>query len=280
MRTATKAGLTRADVLLVRSGLARSRTEAQRLIEAGQVAVANDAGKAKSSPTTLKPSTPLDDSASFELVGDPERYASRGALKLRHALQRFGIDAGNRVCLDAGQSTGGFTDCLLRANAKTVVGIDVGHGQLSESLRNDERVICIERMNLRDATLASVLETIRAGAPTCDLDTAAAIDSNNGFELISVDLSFISVRKVLPSLARMLAKGGDMVVLVKPQFELGPGAVNKHGVVRNPNATEFLQKQFADQQRATDGLTLCAWITSPITGGDGNQEHLIHLKPI
>jgi len=140
MRTATnqRMPLTRADVLLVRSGLARSRTEAQRLIEAGQV-VARDL---LDQTQPLKPSTRLDDEVSFELVGEPERYASRGALKLRHALQHFEIDVSGKTCLDAGQSTGGFTDCLLRANAKVVVGVDVGHGQLIEPLRNDARVIC------------------------------------------------------------------------------------------------------------------------------------------
>ena len=265
--------LTRADVLLVRSGLARSRTEAQRLIEAGQVVACAPPDQTKmGQPQPLKPSTRLSESVSFKLLGNPERYASRGALKLRHALTQFDIDVSNKVCLDAGQSTGGFTDCLLRANAQAVVGIDVGHGQLSANLRNDARVICIERMNLRDATLANVGEAIAA---RCAIE---AIAYEDGFNLICVDLSFISVRKVIPALAGMLARQGDMVVLVKPQFELGPGAVNKHGVVRNPNAEQLLRHQFADQQRAPDGLTQCAWTASPITGGDGNQEYLIQLK--
>lgn len=256
-------------MLLVRSGLARSRTEAQRLIEAGQVVTCDPPGQAQA----LKPSTRLDEAVSFKLIGEPERYASRGALKLRHALGYFGIDATDKLCLDAGQSTGGFTDYLLRSAAKAVVGIDVGHGQLSEPLRNDARVICIERMNLRDATLTSVGEAVAAS------NSAVFTNFDSGFELICVDLSFISVRKVIPSLAGMLAGHGDMVVLVKPQFELGPGAVNKHGVVRSPHAERTLQQQFADQKRAPDGLTLSGWTASPITGGDGNQEYLIHLKP-
>ena len=141
--------LIRADVLLVRCGLARSRTEAQRLIEAGQVATCDPLGQTNTNLAALKPATRLDEDVRLKLVGEPERYASRGALKLRHALQHFDIKAHNKICLDAGQSTGGFTDCLLRANAAAVVGIDVGHGQLGEPLRSDARVVCIERMNLR-----------------------------------------------------------------------------------------------------------------------------------
>jgi len=126
--------------------------------------------------------------------------------------------------------------------------------------------------------LASVGEAIAANEAASQ--SARTIAYEDGFELICADLSFISVRKVLPALAGMLAKRGDMVVLVKPQFELGPGAVNKHGIVRDPNAQQLLQQLFADQERASDGLTQRAWTTSPITGGDGNQEYLIHLQAI
>ncbi len=271
--------LARADVLLVRSGLVRSRTEAQRLIEAGHVIARGLPGPIQA----LKPSTRLEDEVSFELTADPDRFASRGAIKLRHALDEFEIRVADRICLDAGQSSGGFTDYLLRAHAKTVVGVDVGHGQLVPELRDDDRVICIERVNLRDATTQSICQAITAGDSPDSAEQRHALSetvSTNGFDLICVDLSFISVRKVIGALATMLGSRADMVVLVKPQFELGPGAVNKHGVVRDPNAAQFLEQQFSDDRRADDGLTLCGWTASPITGGDGNQEYLIHLKPI
>ncbi|MGC1441719.1 MAG: TlyA family RNA methyltransferase [Burkholderiaceae bacterium] len=278
--------LRRADQLLVQSGLVRSRTEAQRLIENGQVIARDGAGRR----LQIKPATRLDPTVQFELPPDLERFVSRGALKLQAAVDAFSLTVSGHRCLDAGQSTGGFTECLLLNGAAIVVGVDVGHGQLDNTLALDPRVVCVERFNLRDAThesLGKAIQLAKKIAP--DLPQPGIDDCNpcntklpgtrfqtTHFQTIVADLSFISIRKVLPALASLMQSNGQMVVLVKPQFELGPGAVNKHGVVRDPHAGSTLKDVIAADAKNLK-LALSGWISCPITGGDGNQEYLAWL---
>ncbi len=244
----------RADQLLVESGLATSRTAAQRLIAAGRVSWSG--GLVGKPALDLPPATPL------TVAADPDdRYVSRGGLKLAGALVATGIDVRERVCLDVGQSTGGFTDCLLQAGAWRVVGVDVGHGQLHRRLAGDPSIAAIEGINCR--------------ALTGD-DLGAALPPP-GFDLIVGDVSFISLTLILPRLPSLLTRGGDMLLLVKPQFEVGPGKVGKNGIVRAP----ALYREVEDSLRncaAKLGLEIRAWLDSPITGGDGNREFFIWLK--
>ncbi len=243
----------RADQLLVERGLAASRSQAQRLIASG-VRWLGPAGW----QAVTKNGDDLPAQAEIELADTAEaRYVSRGGLKLEGALAASGIDPAGRVCLDAGQSTGGFTDCLLRFGAARVVGVDVGHGQLHASLRADPRVDCLERVNVR---------TLAAG----DLPVSA-------FDLIVGDLSFISLTLVLPALVARLAPQGDLLLLVKPQFELQPGQVGKGGIVRDA----ALYVQVEARLRETCGalkLRVTGWHDSPITGGDGNREFFLQAR--
>lgn len=266
----------RADQLLVRSGLARSRTEAQQLIESRQVVVRDGSGR----HLAVKPSTRILPGSQFELRGEPIRFASRGALKLQGALDGFSISVRGLTCLDAGQSSGGFTDCLLANEARAVVGIDVGHGQLVERLRSDPRVLCVERFNLRDADRPSVAQQLSRTDSQMPQNGRQRIISElltEGFNLVVADLSFISIRKVMPALATLLGAGRQMILLVKPQFELGPGAVNRRGIVRNPNAAQQLESEIKVAAQSLD-FSLKGWISSPVTGGDGNQEYLALLE--
>jgi len=205
----------------------------------------------------------LPEGAELELADTAEaRYVSRGGLKLEGALAASGIDPRGRRCLDAGQSTGGFTDCLLQHGAAHVVGVDVGRGQLHPRLREDERVTAVEGVNAR--TLSA-----RAWAAESPGDAA--------FGLIVGDLSFISLTLVLPALAPLLAPGGDLLMLVKPQFELQPGQIGKGGIVRDPALYPAVEARLRDACRAL-GLRVCGWFDSPIAGGDGNREFFIHAR--
>lgn len=195
----------RLDVELVRRGLANSRAEAQAAVEAGLVTVAG-------SPATKAASLVAAD-APVQVIGPARRFVSRGGEKLRSALDRFGVDARARDCLDAGASTGGFTDCLLQAGAARVAAVDVGYGQLAWEVRNDPRVTVMERTNVR-------------GLEPADLPFVP--------DLIVADLSFISLRTVLPALVRVSDPDVEFVVLVKPQFEAGQADVGSGGVVRDP----------------------------------------------
>ncbi len=245
----------RADQLLVARGLAASRSQAQRLIAAGA------RWRAPGGWRPLGKSDDLPADAQIELHDVAEaRYVSRGGLKLEGALQQAGLDVTGRRCLDVGQSTGGFTDCLLAQGALQVVGVDVGHSQLHPRLRSDPRVVCLESLNARELK-ASVLADAGVVSPT--------------FDLVTGDLSFISLSLVLPALAPLLAPGGDLLMLVKPQFELQPGQLGKGGIVRDaalfPLVEQRLRKACVDA-----GLAVAGWFDSPIAGGDGNREFFIH----
>jgi 23S rRNA (cytidine1920-2'-O)/16S rRNA (cytidine1409-2'-O)-methyltransferase len=197
------------------------------------------------------------------LLDDSEaRYVSRGGLKLEAALKHTGIAVSGLMCLDVGQSTGGFTDCLLQHGAARVVGLDVGQGQLHPSLREDERVLCIEKVNARDA------EAIADALEGDELFEA-------GFDLLVGDLSFISQTLVLPAVVPLLKKGGHLLILVKPQFELQPGQVGKGGIVRDESLYPFIEQRLRDACEALD-LKVKDWFDSPIEGGDGNREFFIH----
>ncbi len=237
----------RIDKLLVERGLAPSRTRAQALVMAGVVLVEEQ--------RVEKPSETFPFDARVRVRGADDaaaRYVGRGGLKLEKALAEFEIDARGLVCLDVGASTGGFTDCLLQHGARRVVAVDVGHNQIAWSLRTDERVEVREGVNARH---------LRAG------------DFAEKFDLIVMDVSFISATKVLPALKSLLAEGGRMVVLIKPQFEVGRGEVGKGGIVSDPaQHTRVIEEVNAEARNL--GLNVRGVIESPIRGADGNREFL------
>ena len=248
----------RIDQLLVQRHLASTRSQAQRLIAGGVEWLQGEVWK-----RVAKNGDEVPDAAQLRLLDDSEaRYVSRGGLKLEAALKRTGIAAAGLMCLDVGQSTGGFTDCLLQAGAARVVGLDVGQGQMHPSLRADERVLCIEGVNARDA------EAIADALQGDELFEA-------GFDLLVGDLSFISQTLVLPAVVPLLKKGGQLLVLVKPQFELQPGQVGKGGIVRDESLYPFIEQRLRDACEALD-LKVRDWFESPIAGGDGNREFFIH----
>ena len=242
----------RADQLLVERGLASSRSQAQRLIAAGVRWFDRGAWK-----DVGKNGDELPREAQLELLDRAEaRYVSRGGLKLEGALAASGIDPAGKVCLDVGQSTGGFTDCLLQHGAARVTGVDVGHGQLHEQLRRDPRVIALEKVNARELT---------------------SQQAGQDFDLVTGDLSFISLTLVLPALVPLLKPGGAMLLLVKPQFELQPGQVGKRGIVTDSSLYAVVEQRLRDCCAAL-GLGVQGWHDSPVTGGDGNREFFIHAS--
>jgi 23S rRNA (cytidine1920-2'-O)/16S rRNA (cytidine1409-2'-O)-methyltransferase len=239
----------RLDERMVELRLAETRSQAERLIRAGLVRVRGQ--------RLDKPGTPVAPDATPELAARP-RYVSRGGEKLAAALDAFGLDPRGARCLDAGASTGGFTHCLLERGAARVVALDVGYGQLAVRLRDDPRVEVRERTHVRDYAL--------------DPDAA-------GFDLITADLSFIGLRKVLPELAALARPGGVLVVLVKPQFELERGQVGKGGVVRDPALRDAAALRVAEAARAL-GLEVRGESESVLPGPRGNRERFLHLvKP-
>jgi 23S rRNA (cytidine1920-2'-O)/16S rRNA (cytidine1409-2'-O)-methyltransferase len=242
----------RLDQLLVERGLAQSRSKAATLLLAGKVRVGTGDGARRD----RKPGDVVDADVVLS-VEEPEPFVSRGGYKLDAALVAFGIDPGNLVCLDVGASTGGFTDVLLQRCASRVYALDVGHGQLAQSLRDDPRVVSIERVNARHLRSGSLPEPI---------------------DLAVVDVSFISLGLVLGPVASMLGpRSRGIVALVKPQFEAGRGRAPK-GVVRDPAVhREVLTRVVADAEAA--GLGARGLIASPIEGADGNREFLVHLVP-
>jgi 23S rRNA (cytidine1920-2'-O)/16S rRNA (cytidine1409-2'-O)-methyltransferase len=254
------AGMQRADALLVAQGLAESRTRARELIEAGLVSGA--AG------VITKPGQMLPEAMPLEVADDaPTRFVSRGGLKLAAALAASGLDVHGRVCLDVGQSTGGFTDCLLQAGAARVVGVEVGHGQIHPRLAADPRCVTLEGINARTLAAADLGEHFPPG----------------GFGLIVCDASFISLTLLLPQWPPLLAADGDVVALVKPQFELGPAQLGKGGVVRDA-ALHGAVEQRIREAAATAGFAVMGWYDSPILGGgvgnlEGNREFLAWLRP-
>ncbi len=247
-------GLIRLDSLLTQKGLAPSRTAAQRMILAGRVKL--------DGVTVRKAAHETFEQARIEITpDDDDRFVSRGGLKLAGALKDTALDIRNMNCLDIGQSTGGFTDCLLQAGARHVVGVDVGHGQLHPRLASDRRVTAHEGINCRALTA----EVLGSTFP------------EDGFDLIVGDLSFISLTLILPNLSALLKRNGNLLLLVKPQFEVGPENVGKGGIVRDPALYRSVETKFRGNARNL-GLTVAAWLDSPITGGDGNREFFIWLK--
>ena len=246
----------RADQLLVERGLAATRSQAQRLIAAG-VHWRLPGGEWRA---VGKNGEELREGAELHLLDSAEtRFVSRGGLKLDAALEHTGIDVAGLRCLDVGQSSGGFTDCLLQRGAAAVVGVDVGQGQLHPTLRADARVICIEQCNARDLS------------PQTLLDQAVPLPS---FDLIVGDLSFISQTLVWPAIVPLLKPGASLLMLVKPQFELQPEHIGKGGLVKD--ATSFgLVKQRIEQACVDHGLVLRGYFESAITGGDGNREFFV-----
>ena len=247
-------GLVRADALLVTRGLAPSRTAAQRMIAAGRVSIGAE--------RIDKPSHELPaDAALHVMEDDNDRYVSRGGIKLAGALIRTGLDVNGRVCLDVGQSTGGFTDCLIQSGAAQVVGVDVGRTQLHPRLRGDARITCIEGLNCR----------------TLVPDDLGDKMPDNGFGLIVADVSFISLTLILPQLPPLLSQTGDLLVLVKPQFEVGPEHIGKGGIVTDtslyPKVHDKLVTCCTEHH-----LTVLDWFDSPITGTDGNREFFLHAR--
>ncbi|GIU99707.1 MAG: 16S/23S rRNA (cytidine-2'-O)-methyltransferase TlyA [Actinomycetota bacterium] len=236
----------RLDAELVRRGLAASRAEAQEAVRRGLVRVGG--------APAPKPSSLVAPEQSIELVGPPRPFASRGGEKLDAALARFRIDPAGRECLDLGASTGGFTDRLLRGGAARVTAVDVGYGQLAWHLRTDPRVVVLERTNAR--TL--VPEQLPARP-----------------DLVVADLSFISLTLVAPAIARVAAPGADVVALVKPQFEVGRGEVERGGVVRSPAAWRRAIERVAEAFTAA-GLGPVAVMASPVRGPAGNVEFFLH----
>ncbi len=242
----------RLDVLMVTRGLAGSRDRARALILAGSVRIA---GRQADKPGHLVP-----DDAPLELAQPDHPYVGRGGLKLAHALDAFGIDVTGRDALDIGASTGGFTDVLLRRGARHVVALDVGHGQLAWSLRVDPRVLVIERVNARTLTTDQLPEAHRA------------------FGIVTVDVSFISLRLILPVIPPLLRAPGDVVALIKPQFEAGRDEVGPGGIVRDP-AVQARVVRDVQAAAAALGLPAVGVTGSPIEGADGNREFLVHLRP-
>ncbi|MBT9464692.1 TlyA family RNA methyltransferase [Hydrogenophaga sp.] len=248
----------RADQLLVERGLAASKSQAQRLIASG-VRWRLLPGDWK---TISKNGEELRETVELQAVDNAEtRFVSRGGLKLDGALQRVALDVRGLRCLDVGQSSGGFTDCLLQRGAVQVVGVDVGQGQLHPGLRGDARVVCIEKCNARDLS-ADVLQA--AGGPP-------------PFDLIVGDLSFISQTLVWPALMPLLKAGGHVLMLVKPQFELQPEHIGKGGLVKS-EASYPLVRERIEQVVKDSGLALLDYFESPITGGDGNREFLVFAR--
>ena len=235
---------------LVRRGLAASRQQAQVLIEAGAVTVGG--------APAPKPGRLVSPGDAVELVGPPPRFVSRGGEKLEGALDHFGVEVAGRRALDAGASTGGFTDCLLQRGASSVVAVDVGHGQLDARLRQDPRVTVLERTNVRHLDLSTV-----GGRP---------------FPLVTADLSFISLGAVLPALLGVASPDADLVLLVKPQFEAGRAEVSRgRGVVRDPTVWRRVLVEVRSALQA-HGAAMMDVMVSPLRGADGNVEFLAHLR--
>lgn len=256
----------RADQWLVHHGLAASRSQAVRLIDSGARWLSNRGWK------PLSKSDVLPEDAQIELSDQAEaRYVSRGGLKLEAVLFASGVQVKDKHCLDAGQSTGGFTDCLLQHGARSVVGVDVGHGQLHPRLRADSRVTCVEKTNLRHIfAINSIANNI--------INTRALGDLNvkkPDFELIVGDVSFISQTLLLPTLVALLQPAGDMLMLVKPQFELQPEQVGKGGIVKDAELYAVVEQRIRATY-AANGLKVLNYFESAITGGDGNQEFFVH----
>ena len=237
----------RLDAELVRRELTTSRTEAQALIAANRVLVNGSVAD--------KPARQVAPADALVIDGPPARFVGRGAEKLDRALDVFGLDVSGARALDAGASTGGFTDCLLQRGAAEVIALDVGHGQLHERLRADPRVINLERHNVRHTDIEQI---------------GGAVD------LVVGDLSFISLQLVIPALVELCQPGAPMVLLVKPQFEAGRQEVNRgRGIITDPDIHDRVRTEIEDALIAS-ACRVAGWTDSPITGADGNREFLVH----
>lgn len=329
----------RADVFLVERGHAATRSQAQRLIASG---VEWRLSPLAAWNKVVKNGDDIPSVAEVRLLDDAEaKYISRGGLKLEGALKAAGISVKGLRCLDVGQSTGGFTDCLLQHGALQVIGVDVGHGQLHDRLRNDARVVCVEGLNARSMTAESLVEAcdialseevvqdledndtqpvapyswMRNGgvvdeeyddsddAKEQDIEAFKAerqalekaraegtlpkerrrkpgredTDTTPVFDLVTGDLSFISLTLVLPALVPLLAPQGRLIMLVKPQFELQPGQVGKGGIVRDESLYAVVEQRIRECCGAL-GLEVVSWMDSPIQGGDGNREFFVDAR--
>lgn len=238
----------RLDVMLVNRGLAASREKAKAVIMSGVVFVDGQRED--------KAGVAFDEKVQIEVKGPALKYVSRGGLKLEKAMENFDVTLMGKVCMDVGSSTGGFTDCMLQSGAVKVYAIDVGHGQLDWKLRKDDRVVCMERTNIRYVTPDQIAEPAA---------------------FASIDVSFISLTKVLGPVKELLAEDGEVVCLIKPQFEAGREKVGKKGVVRDINVHKEVIHMVMDYA-ASIGLVLCNLDFSPIKGPEGNIEYLLHLS--
>lgn len=241
----------RLDVYLSESGLVKSRAAAKELIKSGQVTVG---GK-----TAAKPSLDVEDGSGVEIVGEQLRYVGRGGLKLEKALNVFGLDIAGLVCIDIGASTGGFTDCMLQNGAAYVYAVDVGHGQLDGKLINDERVLNMEKTNILELS-------------------AEDFPKNPSF--ISADVSFVSLKRILPKIKELLPESGRAAVLIKPQFEAGKSNIGKSGIVRDRKVHAAVLEDIVSFCFSL-GLEVSGLTHSPVTGGsgaDGNIEYLACLS--
>ena len=236
---------TRLDIYLYEQKMVKSRSAAAEMIKSGSISV--------NGSVITKPSFTVNDGDSVFITGEVLKYVGRGGLKLEKAIDFFSIDLSGRTCLDIGASTGGFTDCMLQNGAKLVYAVDVGTDQLDEKLRADSRVISMEKTDIRNVG-----------------DSIPAVD------FISIDVSFISLKLVLPSAKAHLKRGGCAVALIKPQFEAGKASLNKKGIVRDEKIRNRICSEISDFA-ASIGFTVGNVIISPITGGDGNTEYLIYL---
>ena len=238
----------RLDVLLVKRNLAVSREKAKAVIMAGEVYVDGQKGD--------KAGSMFQDSVHIEVRGNTLPYVSRGGLKLEKAMTHFGVSLEGKVCLDVGASTGGFTDCMLQNGAKRVYAIDVGHGQLDWKLRNDPRVVCMEKTNIRYVVPDDIGEQA---------------------DFSSIDVSFISLTKVLLPVRELLGEGGEIVCLIKPQFEAGREKVGKKGVVRDPAVHLEVIEKIVDYAKSIS-FEILNLEFSPIKGPEGNIEYLLYLR--
>jgi 23S rRNA (cytidine1920-2'-O)/16S rRNA (cytidine1409-2'-O)-methyltransferase len=238
----------RLDILLVNRGLAPSREKAKAMIMEGNVFVENERED--------KAGSMFDTEANIEIKGNTLKYVSRGGLKLEKAMSHFDITLENKVCMDIGASTGGFTDCMLQNGAAKVYAVDVGYGQFAWKLRQDARVVCMEKTNIRYVTQADIADRL---------------------DFASVDVSFISLTKVLEPARELLKDGGEMVCLIKPQFEAGREKVGKKGVVREKSVHEEVINKVITFA-AEHGFSILHLEYSPIKGPEGNIEYLVHIR--
>ena len=238
----------RLDILLVQRGLAPSREKAKTMIMEGNVFVANQRED--------KAGTFFDDKVEIEVRGTTLKYVSRGGLKLEKAMNQFGLSLQGKICMDIGASTGGFTDCMLQNGAVKVYSVDVGYGQFAWKLRQDERVVCMEKTNIRYVTPEDIEDVL---------------------DFASVDVSFISLTKVLTPARELLREGGEMVCLIKPQFEAGKDKVGKKGVVRDPQVHKEVIESVIAYAKSI-GFDILHLEYSPIKGPEGNIEYLVHIK--